>query len=272
MNKLKLILIALLCSACSTTIKPQLSLESSTIELTKRTNTFSHEDFNKVLSLNVDKGRVDYKAISNSEDFKNYYSLVSTYSPDSNPELFPTKEDKLAYWINAYNSAAIRTVLEHYPITSVMDVSPPSLFFFLPEVSGFFVFQKPIFGGKKISLFNLENNIIRKRFNEPRVHFALNCASISCPQLPSKAFRANTLESDLETEAKKFFSEKRNLEVDHTAKKIKLSSILKWYEKDFTDIRIYVSNYVEEDLRESILNPEYQIEFIDYDWGLNEAK
>jgi len=269
MNKLKIILLVFLCSSCSTAIRPK--LEQLPVESSRLSNSFSHDSFDKVLSENVSKGKVNYKVIKDSEDFKNYYSLISTYSPDNNPELFPTKEDKLTYWINAYNAAAIRTVLEYYPITSVMDVSPPSLFFYLPEVSGFFVFQKPIFGGDKISLYSLENKIIRERFNEPRIHFALNCASISCPQLPSKAFRATSLESDLENEAKKFFAEKRNLEINHETKTIKLSSILKWYEKDFVDIRIYVSNYVDENLKEHILNPEYQLEFIDYNWGLNEA-
>jgi len=102
--------------------------------------TFSHQDFDRVLQHFVDdRGRVDYAALKNdARDLERYYLLLSTYSPDSHPALFPTEHGKLAYWLNAYNAAVIKTVLAHYPMASVEDIKPPFLFFFLPSKSGFF--------------------------------------------------------------------------------------------------------------------------------------
>ena len=179
--------------------------------------TFSHAVLDQVLRQVVDEnGRVDYAALAgNTGDLERYYRLLATYSPDSHPQMFPTSRDRLAYWINAYNSATIKTVLNYYPIASVVDVRPPMVFFFMPEKSGFFLFQRQILGGREISLYGLENGIVRRRFIDPRYHFALNCASNSCPRLPAEAFEAQNLETQLERETRKFLSDERNFKIDH---------------------------------------------------------
>ncbi|MGR9106880.1 MAG: DUF547 domain-containing protein [Gammaproteobacteria bacterium] len=249
---------------------------------------FSHEAFDAVLKEFVDsEGFVDYPALQKQPDrFEQYYQLISQYSPDSHPELFATEHDHLAYWINAYNAAVIKIVLEYYPITSVTDVHPPALLFFLPDKAAFFFLQRPIFGGTPSSLYALENGVIRERFMEPGIHFALNCASLGCPRLPREAFDGNTLAQQLDRETRKFFSEPRNFRVDIQGNRVYLSAILDWYRDDFIDwfaarypdkepdllgyVTLYLDNHQKMQLQR--LSPGYSVEFVPYDWGLNDRK
>jgi hypothetical protein len=249
--------------------------------------TFTHEYFNRVLERFVDnQGQVNYKDLKeHSENLDKYYQLLSSYSPDSHPDLFPTEPSKLAYWLNAYNAAAIKIVLTHYQISSVKDVKPPRLLFFLPRESGFFLFQRVTIGGKKMSLYSLENNIIRKRFSDPRVHFALNCASRGCPRLPRRAFHGSDLTEVLDNQRRIFLSESRNVTFDHEKRTVFLSSIFDWYKDDFLEwyqetfphqkatLLDYVSLYISSERGEEIRREaSYQIHFLPYDWSLNDQK
>lgn len=249
---------------------------------------FSQARFDRVLQRFVDDdGRVDYRKLKQDlRDLDQYYHLIATYSPDSHPDLFPSEDHKLAYWINAYNASAIKTVLTYYPISSVLDVKPPAVFFFLTDKSGFFVFQRLTYGGKTTSLYYLQNGVIRERFQEPRIHFALNCAALGCPRLPKKAFTGEDLQRQLDKETRKFLSEERNFKIDHEEKTIYLSSIFKWYEKDFLDgiqdrfpnrkgtLLDYVTRYLpaEKAYELNKAGDRYKIDFVPYDWGLNDQK
>ena len=249
---------------------------------------FSNGRFDRVLDQYVNEdGLVDYNTLQkNSEDLEEYYYLITTYSPDSHPELFPSENHKLAYWINAYNAAAIKTVLNYYPIKSVVDVKQPGIFFFLSDKSGFFFFQRLTFGGKSTSLYYLENQVIRKRFGDPRIHFAVNCASMGCPRLPRQSFSGETLDQQLDTETRFFLTEDRNFKIDHNEKVIYLSSIFDWYEKDFTNwytakfpereasllnyIELYLTPEKKEELKK--IGNGYSLRFVPYDWRLNDQK
>ena len=169
------------------------------------------------------------------ESLERFYARAAAFSPDSHPELFPSEAERLAYWINVYNAGVLKLVVTYYPVSSVKQVRPPLLLFFLPDLSGFFYFRKLIFGGAKTNLYDLEHDIVRGRFAEPRIHFALNCASRGCPRLPRTAFHPETLDDELSREARRFFGETRNLRIDHAGQKVLLSQILEWYESDFTD-------------------------------------
>ncbi len=239
---------------------------------------FSHEAFDRVLREFVDeRGRVDYARLQTGRnDLDRYWALLARFSPDSHSELFPDDSSRLAYWINAYNAVTIEIVLHHYPIDSVLDVGPPKLLFFFPGKSGFFYFQRFVLGGKKMSLHHLENEIIRQRFDEPRVHFALNCASGGCPILPRRAFTAESLDSELDRETRRFLTESRNFRIDHERKTILLSEIFDWYRDDFTapakeaSLLDYVKGHIGADgATELERSSAYAIEFTPYDWRLN---
>ncbi len=268
-SKLKIVdvlLLLLFNSACSTVIRPEVYQSETAVD-----KVFAHQQYDKVLKEFVNEdGRVNYSKLKKERvELDQYYAVIATYSPDSHPELFPTKSHELAYWINAYNAATITTVLRYYPIDSLSDVEPPSLAFFFPELSGFFFFQKQVFGGKEMNLYSLENSLIRERYKEPRIHFALNCASIGCPRLPRYAFEGDKLEEQLEYETKKFFSEQRNFSIDRKNKLIKLSPILDWFSEDFGDIREYLKSYVSLEQKRYLDDLAYQLHYVDYDWGLN---
>jgi len=251
-------------------------------------NIFPNERFDRVLQKYVnERGLVDYTALrKDPEDLEAYYYLVTAYSPDSHPDLFPSEKHKLAYWINAYNAGAIKTVMTYYPINSVLDVKQPEIFFFLSDKSGFFFFQRLTFGGKSTSLYYLENQVIRKRFKDPRIHFAVNCASIGCPRLPRRSFSGEALDQQLDNEARFFLTKERNFKINHDEKVIFLSSIFKWYEKDFTSwytakypgressllsyIELYLTPEKIEELKKN--GNGYSLRFAPYDWRLNDQK
>jgi hypothetical protein len=249
-------------------------------------SVFSHEYFDKVLQKYVnDDGMVNYRALqADQQDLETYYSLVATYSPDSHPELFPSEKDKLAYWINAYNGAVLKTVLTYYPIGSVLEVKTPALLFFLSDKAGFFFLQRLIFGGKTTSLYYLENKVIRPRFEEPRIHFALNCASLGCPRLPRTSFSGESLDQQLDRETRRFLAEERNFRIDHAERIIYLSEIFRWYEDDFKNwyrkkfpdntesLLSYISLYLTSERAEALkkIGLEYMVHFTPYDWRLND--
>ncbi|MBT5059365.1 MAG: DUF547 domain-containing protein [Gemmatimonadetes bacterium] len=249
---------------------------------------FSHELIDQVQQRFVDaRGRVDYAALqADPEALDGYYDLIAAHTPDTDPLLFPDDDSRLAFWINAYNTAVMKTVITHYPITSVSDVRPPPLLSLLSEQSGFFYFQRLIFGGETLNLYDLEHKVIRGRFADPRIHFAINCASLGCPKLPSEAFQPEQLQQQLERETRRFLNEERNLRVDDVAQTVHLSSILSWYEEDFlswylgefpadTDPTLldYARLYATGDRLAAIERAQavnYEIIIEPYDWRLND--
>ena len=267
-----------------TVIKP-VNMENET---TDESHTFSHASFDRVLERFVDdNGYVNYSSLKEApHDLEYYYSLIAKYSPDRYPELFPTTKHKLAYWINAYNATVIKTILHYYPISSVLDVKPPAIFFLLSDKSGFFVFQRLYFGGKTTNLYYLENSIIRKRFSDPRIHFALNCAALSCPHLPTQSFDPFRLEHQLDKETRRFLAEKRNFKIKHPEKKIYLSTIFKWYENDFlkwfrkrfperdATVLNYIALFLSREKAAELTQAAgtYQVDYTPYNWRLNDKK
>lgn len=274
----------LVCSASSCTIiNPTHDLSSH-----KPQGFFDYSSYGHLLDMYAnDQGRINYFELKkNSAPLDFFYSQIAASSPDSHPHLFPNNEDRLAYWINAYNATVIKGVIEHYPITSVEDVAEPPLLFFFPTKSGFFFFQQFVYGAETYSLYTLENTIIRKRFDDPRYHFALNCASLSCPQLPSEPFYPEKLEEQLAFETKKFMRSSENVHFDSDTNVLHLSSIFKWYQEDFLVwlkkqhnlkrplIIDYILPYLPADLAAQIQkkHDSITIRYTPYDWGLNDQK
>lgn len=272
-------LLLLFLSGC-TVIKPVVTDKPSAV-----INSFSHDRYHAVLQRFVnEQGRVDYAGLkAQPEELELYYDSITRYSPDSHPQLFPDASHELAYWINAYNAGVLKTVITYYPVKSVLDVKTPPILFFLTDKAGFFYFQRLTFGGATTSLYYLENKVIRDRYKDPRIHFALNCASIGCPHLPRTPFTGDQLDRQLDFETRKFLAESRNFAIDHDQKTIFLSSIFKWYEKDFTtwyqqryptskpSLLNYIRLYLNEEHQKLFDNAggDYSIGFVQYDWGLN---
>ena len=190
---------------------------------------FSYDDWSKVLGKYVDaRGYVNYDALAKDRgDFDRFIAAIEKTSPRSNPEMFPTRNDQLAYWLNAYNAQVFKGVLARGPEKE--SVWKGGL------VSGysFFVGMDIVLGGEKLNLKKLEDKYVREGFKDPRVHAALNCASKGCPRLPQTAFLPEKLDQQLDEGMSGFVAEKRNCTIDDAAKTVTLSKIFDWFSKDF---------------------------------------
>jgi len=221
--------------------------------------------FDSILSRYVSEdGLVDYKGLKKDKVIMKYIEYLS----NTNPDELPSDKHRMAFWINAYNAFVIKGVLDEYPIKSVLKVG------WIPHS----FFKRKEFKTKhgEITLQALENEKLREAFREPRIHFAINCASISCPKLLTEAYRAEKLEEQLEAQAVIFNNDKSRNYLDKGNKVLYLSHIFKWYAGDFVkkgeEIADYVARYLNPDDAEFVRNNEVAIKYLDYDWGLNEQK
>lgn len=210
-----------------------------------------------------DQGRTDFKALSlDTTQLQRFVDAVAKVSPASHPQLFPSREDVLAYHINTYNALAMKGVIER---------GIPDNFSSLLKRASFFKFRRVIIGGKKTNLYDYENKVIRP-LGEARVHFALNCMVVDCPRLPTKVFRPESLERDLQAAAVEFFNKPKHIKISDSEKTVYLSGIMKFYTKDYVssgdkqDLLPYVNQF-----RESSIPSDYRVKFLDYDWSINQA-
>jgi hypothetical protein len=233
---------------------------------------FSHADWTRLLTAHVDdRGLVDYSGFAGDRAALDAYvgQLAST-SPDSDPGAFPTPQHALAYWINAYNALVIRGVLDR-------GLDTPSVWGDGLLGIGFFTVERGVLGGRTFSLKEIEDDIVRDRFADPRIHAALNCASISCPRLPRVAFEGETLDASLDAVMREFVGEERNCAVDMAEGTVTLSKIFDWFEDDFLaserktgsadpSVLGYVNRYR---APEAAVPTSFRVDYRPYDQGLN---
>jgi Protein of unknown function, DUF547 len=212
----------------------------------------------RVLSERVDEaGRIDFAGMARvPADLDTYVAWIGSVSPKSEPSLFPTAEDRLAYYLNAGNALAMYNV--------VRSGTP----FRLPSDNvRFFFGDKFLVGGEHLSLHALENDRIRP-LGDPRVHFALDGIAKSGPRLPRQPFAADRLDAQLEAAAREFLNDKRRVELFPPERVVRMSMILHWYEKDFLakapNLPAYIDRY-----RPEPIPAGYEIEFLPFDWTLN---
>ncbi len=237
---------------------------SCAIKPLKHTGTkpVSHAEWSALLARHVDaQGRMDYAAMrKDSARLLRYLSLLASAHPDADTWSHP---EQLAYWINAYNAFTVKLILDHYPVKSIKDVKRG-----IPFVNSVWDIKFIQIGTKCYDLNNIEHGILRKYFDEPRIHFAINCASVSCPVLSSEAYTADHIEEQLDRAAYRFVNDpQRNiLKNDH----ISISKIFKWFKGDFTksgDLRSFIQQF-----SEIKINRNAKIDYLDYDWRLNDVK
>lgn len=233
---------------------------------------FSHEDWAATLERFVDsRGLVDYQGLARDREvFDRYLAAVRAVSPRSHPERFADPAHELAYWINAYNALVFDGVLDRGPETE--SVWTGGL------ISGrqFFEVRQVVLGGETTSLKTLEDDWIRAEYRDPRVHAALNCASVGCPRLPREPFLGDRLEAQLDAAMREFVSEPRNVRLRQDGV-VELSKIFDWFAADFLDeerrrdaenptVLGYINRYRApgEELPEAA-----EVRFLDYDKRIN---
>lgn len=236
---------------------------------------FDSSAYARVLKQHVTpEGRVHYAALKQQPaDLEAFLQQLAAHSPENSPELFPTRAAQMAYWINAYNAFVVHAVVKSYPAGSVRDLK----FGF-----GLLFFKRARFvaGGKKYSLDDIEHGILRARYADPRVHFALNCASTSCPPLRREPYRPDTLDPQLDAAARDFIRREENVWMRGDV--LFLSKIFDWYREDFLktlaregikepSVVDYVLRYLPAPLAQRVRQEKPRVEFYDYDWSLNDA-
>jgi len=227
-------------------------------------NPPSHKIWDELTKEHVrNDGMVDYKGfITDREKLEKYLSLLSNNAPDKQKW---SKEEQLAYWINAYNAFTIKLIIDNYPLESIRDLHPTLK---IPGINT--VWHKKFFkiGGEESSLDEIEHSILRKEFNEPRIHFAINCASFSCPPLRNEAYVADKIDQQLDEMARKFINDKERNKI--TPDNPEVSKIFSWFTKDFTkngSLREFLNKYAKVKIKEGA-----DIDYLGYNWSLNDVK
>lgn len=225
------------------------------LSLAFTTVTFAQtSELNKTLQKHVSvNGIVNYKALKADQTSLTKYI---TYAKTAPVKTWSAKKQK-AFWMNVYNAYTLKVIVDHMPLKSITDIkenNKDAWHLSIVEV-----------GGKKYTLDQVENKILRVDFNDPRIHVGINCASYSCPQLYNKAFTESNVESTLEILTKKFVNDTKRNQITSTA--VKLSEIFNWFKGDFTkngSLIQFLNKY-----SKTKIKADAKIEFLTYNWSLN---
>lgn len=222
------------------------------------TQEFSHELFGAALAAHVRNGVVDYPSMQADDRLAAYLARLDRVDPNA----LATRNERLAFWINAYNAFAIKGILDHYsPVSYVGQYR-------------YFIGRDYRVGGEVINLYDLERQVLIEQFHEPLIHFAIVCASLSCPRLQPWAYQASPLEQQLEQVAREFINDSVRNRFDRRGKVASLSMIFQWFESDFVkaagSVPAYVARYVADpDLARELTQSDYRVNYLQYDWTLN---
>ncbi len=248
----------------------------------------NHTIFNKLLQENVKDAKVNYQGFIDSAEFTNYLKTLNNITPDDFKTW--TGSQKIAFWINSYNAFTIKAIIDHYPIQRSFTLvgifyAPKNSILQIPGVWKKLQFQAV---GQSVTLDHIEHRILRKEFNEPRIHAAINCASISCPDLRNEAYIADKIDKQLDDSSRNFVNSKtKGVLIDKNKSKINVSKIFKWFGDDFfsnyhkqefndksdkqNGTLGFIYKYINEDKKKYVLSGKYKLKYMSYDWGLNEA-
>jgi len=234
---------------------PELPIEESAENFEQsKINFLEFSSLTYFLKKNVSPtGKVNYAKIKANLD--QLGAIIRDFE-----ENYPTpdwsKNEKLVYWINAYNVYTLKLVAPNYPVSSIKDITAK------PWDKKYIQL-----GGSTLSLNDIEHIKIRANYNEPRIHFALNCASVSCPILLNKAFTVKSLNYQLTAMTKRFFKDPTKNDFSNP-KSVKISSLFNWYKEDFVKKEGSVIQFINKYRTEQLESP--KISYLEYDWNLND--
>lgn len=211
----------------------------------------SHTGLDSLLQKYVSEtGKVNYKELKTNKAALYAYCQLLADNPVQDAW---TREEKMAYWINAYNAFTLKLIVDNYPTKSILHFDGGKTW----DVK-----RIPL-GDKKYSLNNIENDILRPQFKDARIHFAINCAAKSCPPLWNHAYTADNLFDALEARAKAFINDTQYNDI--SVSRAQVSKIFEWYAADFGDLKSYLNKFLNTPLKSNAT-----LTFREYDWGLNE--
>ena len=252
----------------------------------------SYSTYNSLLNRYVKNARVNYEGFIDSRaEFETFLRTLGSVEEEDFQTW--TEEQKLAFWINAYNAFTIKAIIDHYPIKRSFSLIG---IFYAPsnsilQIKGVWTKLQFRAVGKMVTLDEIEHQILRKQFNEPRIHMAINCASVSCPDLSSEAYTPDKLEMQLANAASSFVNNpQKGVFVNQENAEVKFSKIFKWFGEDFVKnyesnklfnnyglkenaVLNFANNFIESDeTKEYLMNNKLKIGYLGYDWNLNEQE
>jgi hypothetical protein len=269
--------------SCGGFVRTALALALAGVTLGAAAFDQAHTPYAKVIREFVQQPYVDYSALKKGRAALDA-SIDAFAQPSSAEEQGWPREQRLAFWINAYNAFTLRAIVDHYPIKG-------SWFSFQPrnsirQIDGVWTTMAWQAAGRRVTLDDIEHKILRAELKEPRIHFAINCASISCPPLPPEPYLAPTLDTQLDAAARRYLGSPEGLKVD--GQTLRVSSILRWYGEDFVAqfapiapvgrdqteraIRGVIIRFGPEDAAALARNASAGIRFLDYNWSLNDVR
>lgn len=280
-----LLLLACGTSAAPSVVDPQSAGQTSAEQLATTPSTepeahpssafdHSHARWNGLLQANVKGDLFDYAAVNRDPgELKAYIEELAAVTPE---ELAAwTREQRYAFWINAYNAFTIEKIVDNYPLDSIRDLDKAlglsSVFDqeFIPLTA-----HHPEGDDDELSLNDIEHGILRPRFEDARVHAAVNCASAGCPPLRDEAFVPDRLEDQLEDQMRAFVRDPKRNVLDRKKERLRLSSIFKWFAEDFErdagSVREYFLRYA--DTKDAEFVRTARIGYLEYSWDLNEPE
>jgi hypothetical protein len=222
-----------------------------------------NEIWNSLLKKHVSvQGKVNYKGfISDSVQLNKYLKNLSENKPD---EMSWSANEQKAYWINAYNAFTVKLITQYYPIKSINDIGGKIK---IPNEKTVWDIKFIKIGTNNLSLNDIEHTQLRKTFDDARFHFALVCASKSCPILLNEAYDSKKIDAQLDAQAKVFINDKSRNVI--SADKPRISKIFEWYNTDFKSNSASVVNYINKYTITKIKS-NATITYLDYSWDLNE--
>ncbi len=239
----------------------------------------SHQRYGALLKAHVAKGAVDYRALkANPRALNGYLDELASVSKQQFQKW--SREEQLAYYFNLYNAATLKLIVDHYPVSSIKDIGGWLKGPWDQKVVRLF--------GDTITLNNLEHDILRKQYDEPRLHVALVCAARSCPPLRSETYTAQELDKQLDDQARVFLASPAGLRLDRRTATLHLSAIFDWYGDDFVGtftpksgfsglkpveaaVAHFCAGYLSDSDRLFLRRGGYSIAYLNYDWSLNDA-
>ena len=224
----------------------------------------SHAALTAALKKHVKNGKVDYAALKKNQTSLNTY--LDSLATVSKKEFWSWKKNQeIAYLINLYNAATLKLIIDHYPVDSIKDIGG--------FINGPWEQNVVRLFGNKVTLDFVEHEMLRKYYNEPRIHFAVNCASIGCPVLRAEAYQATKLDNQLDEQGREFLRNDAKNRVNTKTNTLHLSPVFDWFAGDFKkksgSVQKFILPYLHKKDRAAVKKQQFDIDYTDYSWKLN---
>lgn len=263
-----------LITGCVTSITPQGQAVQTDSQTAIAAIPETYPDYADVLETYVDdQGLVDYAELqANRQQLDNFVASFATVDP-TDYETW-TESEQIAYWINAYNAITLQSIINQDPIRAS-----------IKDIFGVWRITTHAVLDQSKTLDDIEHNVLRTNYNEPRIHAALVCAALSCPQLRTEPFQGDVLDAQLEDQSQQFINSPQGLQIDRENNRVMLSAIFDWFGQDWIPtygveegfagnesqraVLNFISNYVSPEDAAYLREGNYDIGYLNYDWALN---